>query len=116
MRSACLPSAAKGGTRSKKAISSSRAMRINNPFVPVLGSSLQLARAQAPAGIRQKMSGMGGCTSFSRHQLIAAGFGHQDCRGGGILFDLLPQAVNVGFQRMRGDAGIVTPHLLQQGL
>jgi hypothetical protein len=40
----------------------------------------------------------------SRHKFVAAGFGNQDCRRGRILFDLLPQAVNMRLKRMRGDA------------
>ena len=49
-------------------------------------------------------------------QLVAARLGHQDRRGGGVLLDLLAQAVDVGFQRVGGHAGIVAPHLLQQHL
>src|ERR1700691_1151419 len=50
----------------------------------------------------------------SRYQFIAAGFGDQDSGRGGILFDLLPQTINVGFQRVRGDARIIAPDFLQQ--
>src|SRR5947208_846135 len=54
--------------------------------------------------------------SVSRHQLVATGFRDQDFRVGGILLDLLAKAVDVGFQRVGGDAGIVAPDLLEQGL
>jgi hypothetical protein len=40
----------------------------------------------------------------SRHKFVAAGGGDQDCGRGSILFDLLPQAVNMRLQRVRGDA------------
>src|SRR5215471_6667988 len=52
----------------------------------------------------------------SRHQLVAAGFGHQDGGAGGIPFDLLPQSVDVRLERVGGDAGIVAPDFLQQHL
>src|SRR5580692_1764886 len=65
-----------------------------------------------------------GCTSRSafcrpsarrlRRQPIPARLGDQDLRAGGVGFDLLAQAVDVGFQRVGGDAGVVTPHLGQQ--
>src|ERR1051326_8886615 len=50
----------------------------------------------------------------SRHEFVAAGFGHQDGRHRGILFDLLPQPVDVSLERVGGDAGIVAPDFLQQ--
>jgi hypothetical protein len=52
----------------------------------------------------------------SRHKFVAAGFGNQDCGRGRILFDLLPQAVNMRLQRMRRDAGIIAPDFLQHSL
>src|SRR5437016_2665892 len=52
----------------------------------------------------------------SRHELVAAGLGDQDGGAGGITLDFLPQPVNVRLERMGGDAGIVTPHFLQQHL
>ena len=51
-----------------------------------------------------------------RHQLVAAGIGDQDRRIGGVPLDLLPQPVDVGLERMRGDAGVVAPDLLEQRL
>src|SRR5579862_5390063 len=51
-----------------------------------------------------------------RHQFVAAGFGDQDGGRGGVLLDLMAQAINVGFERVGGDAGIVAPNLPQQGL
>src|SRR6516225_5783565 len=52
----------------------------------------------------------------SRHQFIAAGFGDQNPGGGGVLFDLLPQPINMRFQSVGGDPGIIAPHFLQQRL
>ena len=40
----------------------------------------------------------------SRHEFIAASLSHQDSRRGSILLNFLTQAVNVGFERMRGHA------------
>src|SRR5262245_50203827 len=51
-----------------------------------------------------------------RHQLVAARVGHQDGRVGGVPLDLLAQPVDVGFERMGGDARVVAPDLLQQCL
>ena len=50
------------------------------------------------------------------HQLVAAGFGDQDGGAGGVLLDLLAQPIDVGFERVGGDAGIVAPDFLQQRL
>src|SRR5713226_362903 len=50
----------------------------------------------------------------SRQQLVAAGFRHQDRGVGGVPLHLLAQPVDMGLERMGGDAGIVAPHLLQQ--
>src|SRR5215510_10319753 len=50
------------------------------------------------------------------HQLVAACLGDQDGGSGGVLLELLPQPINVRLERVRGDTGIVTPDLLQQGL
>src|SRR5437773_11209128 len=52
----------------------------------------------------------------SRHQLVAARFRHQDRGIGGVLLHLLAQPVDMGLERMGGDAGIVAPHFLQQDL
>ena len=49
-----------------------------------------------------------------RHQPVAAGLGHQDLGLGRIALDLLAQAVDMGLQRMGGDAGVVAPDLAQQ--
>ena len=51
-----------------------------------------------------------------RNQLVAAAFCHKNFSIGRIALDLLAQPVDVGFQRVRGDAGIVAPHFLQQRL
>ncbi len=48
-----------------------------------------------------------------RHQPVAAGLGDQDLGVGRVALDLLAQAVNVGFQRVGGDAGVVAPDLVQ---
>src|SRR3569833_274331 len=50
------------------------------------------------------------------HQLVAAGIGNQDRRAAGVLLDLLPQTVDMRFERVGGHAGIVAPDLLEQGL
>src|SRR3990167_9804671 len=47
---------------------------------------------------------------------IAAAVGDQDGGTGRILLDLLAQAVDVGFERMRRDARVVTPDLVQQDI
>src|SRR5437764_11202397 len=52
----------------------------------------------------------------SRNELVAARFRHQDRGIGGILLHLLAQPVDVGLERVSGDAGIIAPHLLQQDL
>src|SRR6266536_2265021 len=52
----------------------------------------------------------------SRNELVAARFGHQDRGVGGVLLHLLAQPIDVGLERMGGDAGIIAPHLLQQDL
>src|SRR5689334_13223379 len=52
--------------------------------------------------------------SPSRHQLVSAAFRDKNRGRGSILLDLLPQAIDVGLERVRGDAGIVAPHFLQQ--
>ena len=49
----------------------------------------------------------------SGHQFVATGLGDQNGRAAGIIFDLLPQSVNVGFERVGGYTGIVAPHFLQ---
>src|SRR5262245_7097876 len=48
----------------------------------------------------------------SGHQLVAAGVGYQDGRIGNVTLDLLAQPVDMGFERMGGDAGVVAPDLL----
>lgn len=48
------------------------------------------------------------------HQTVAPAFGNQQPRVGWIGFNLLPQAINMGFQRVRCDTRIVTPNLVQQ--
>src|SRR5713101_3179058 len=51
-----------------------------------------------------------------RLQPVAAAVGDQDDRAGRILLDLLAQAIDVGFQGVRGDPGIVAPDLVQQDI
>src|SRR5690349_17463502 len=48
------------------------------------------------------------------YQTITAGFGHENLRMTGVVLDLLPQAIDVGFQRVRGYRRIVAPHLMQK--
>src|SRR5260370_32638420 len=45
---------------------------------------------------------------------ITASVGDQDRRVGRILLDLLAQAIDVRLERVRGDAAVVSPHLIQQ--
>src|SRR5262249_34984086 len=52
----------------------------------------------------------------SRDELVAACFRHQDRGIGGVLLDLLAQPVDVSLERVRRDAGIIAPDLLQQDL
>ena len=49
-------------------------------------------------------------------QAIAAGLRDQDLGVRGIALDLLAQAVDVGFQGVGGDRGVVAPDLAQQGV
>src|SRR5262249_1528964 len=51
-----------------------------------------------------------------RHQFVTARFGDQDGRAGSVPLDLLPQPVDVRLERVRCDAGVIAPDLLQQGL
>src|SRR3954467_8228780 len=97
MRNEASPNRRSVGTRSRSATSSSIDIQIRG------SRARDLKRFARPR-------------SVSRHQLVATGFRHQDFRVGGVLLDLLAQAVDVGFQRVGGDAGIVAPDLLQQGL
>ena len=48
------------------------------------------------------------------HQFVAAVFGDQQPRIGGIGLDFLPQTVDMGFQRMGRHASIIAPNLVQQ--
>src|SRR5579871_469586 len=89
MRSACGPSMASVGTCESSEMSSSMLMKPRE------------WDDRAPA---------------SRHELVAAGFGHQDRGRGRILFHLLPQTVDVRLQRVGGHTRIVAPHFLQQRL
>src|SRR5262249_20165419 len=52
----------------------------------------------------------------SRDELIAACFRHQNRGVGGVLLHLLAQPVDVSLERVRRDAGIIAPDLLQQDL
>src|SRR5262249_1164250 len=49
--------------------------------------------------------------NVSRHQLVATGLRHQDLGIGGVFLDLLAQPVDMGFQGVGGDPGIVAPDL-----
>src|SRR6516162_5873975 len=51
-----------------------------------------------------------------RHQFVTARFGDQDGRAGSVPLDLLTQPVDVRLERVGGDAGVIAPDLLQQGL
>src|SRR5215218_252515 len=100
MRSASRPSARSVGTRSMNRMSSSMPTYVLFSFSTILSEN-----RLPPFGIM-----------LSRHQLVAAGIGDQYRRTGGVFLDLLPQPVNVGLERVGGDAGIVSPDLLQQCL
>src|SRR6478609_6864856 len=54
--------------------------------------------------------------SRSGYELVAAGLRHQDLRMRGIALDLLAQPVDMSLERMGGDAGIVAPDIVQQGV
>src|SRR5438445_11022310 len=97
MRNDASPNRRSVGTRSSSATSSSIDIQIRG------SRARDLKRFARPS-------------SVSRHQLVAPGFRHQDFRVGGVLLDLLAEAVDVGFQRVGGDAGIIAPDLLEQGL
>ena len=49
-----------------------------------------------------------------RHQFIATGFRNKYFRVRRIALDFLPQAVDMGFQCMRRNAGFISPNLTQQ--
>src|SRR5438309_5427924 len=97
MRNEASPNRRSVGTRSRSATSSSIDIQVRG------SRARNLKRFARPR-------------SVSRHQLVATGFRDQDLRVGGVLLDLLTEAVDVGFQRVGGDAGIVAPDLLEQGL
>src|SRR5579872_1380404 len=50
-----------------------------------------------------------------RKQPVAAGFSDENFGLGGVALDLLPQAVDMGLERVRGHPGIVAPDLAEQG-
>ena len=65
----------------------------------------------------------GGCPGQSNREGFWAGAGnqpvaarvcHQKPGVAGIWLDLLPQTVDMGFQRVGGDAGVIAPDLVQQ--
>src|SRR5580658_5278174 len=97
MRNAGAPSRRRTGTWLRNAMSSSMVMT-SRDYV-----------AKSCCEVMAPIHGAG-----SWHQLIAAGFGHQDGGHGGVLLDLLPQAIDMRLQRVSGDAGIVAPDFLQQ--
>ena len=52
----------------------------------------------------------------SRDELIAPALGDQYFSLARIALDFLPQAVDVGFKRVGGDTGVVTPDIVQQDI
>ena len=74
----------------------------------------QASRSQSQGGIH------GSASADGRHALrvepVAAALRHQQPGVAGIGLDLLAQTVDVGLQRVRGDGGVVAPHLVQQHL
>src|ERR1700730_1954411 len=67
-------------------------------------------------GMRSRKSMSSSSAMRLWHELVAAGFGHQERRVRRILLDFLPQPVNMRLQRVGGDARIVAPDFLQQHL
>ena len=49
-----------------------------------------------------------------RDEAITAGFGHQDLGMRRIALDFLAQAINMGFERVGRDRGVVAPHFAEQ--
>src|SRR5215468_12257579 len=125
MRRASWPSSESVPTRSRKSMSSSMLMRLEsalrsgrNPVATPTRGGVDVGRVQrgGPAFWRKMLDGAASTKGASRHQLVAAGLGHQDGRIGGIALDLLPQPVDMRLERVGGDAGIVAPHFLQKDL
>ena len=52
--------------------------------------------------------------SRSCHQAISAAFRDEYLGFSRVALDFLPEAVNVGFQRMRRHRGVVAPHFVQK--
>src|ERR1700730_6034372 len=49
-----------------------------------------------------------------RHQFVSTRFSDQNGGARSILFDLLPQSIDVRFEGVRSDTRIIAPNLLQQ--
>src|SRR5690606_27639983 len=73
--------------------------------------SSAMSRSRLIAASAHVSSVRPGKGSASGHQLVAAALGNQHLRMRRLALDLLAQAVDVGFQRVGGDAGIVAPDL-----
>src|SRR5215831_12655577 len=82
----------------------------------IIRNALVPSRCSIGTRSRNAMSSSIVMRSASRHQFVAAGFRYQDFGGGRVLFDLLPQPGDVRLPCVRGDAGIVAPYFLEQGL
>src|SRR3954454_7238433 len=65
------------------------------------------------AGVKIEVTGSGR-KGPSAHQAVAAGLGHEEGGLAGAGLDLLAQAVDVGLERVGGDACVVAPDLVQQ--
>src|SRR3982074_2716242 len=100
MRKAWRPNWLSVGTRSKKLMSSSMVMGRSSLL------EHDLFRKPGPTFQDHAL----------RHQLVAARFGDPDGGAGGVLLDLLAQPIDVGLERVGGDARIVAPDFLQQRL
>ena len=85
------------------------------PLDPPLALGLFLLAGSAGAPFLIKLASAARRNRL-RLEAIAAAIGDQDRRIGRVLLDLLAQAVDVGFERMGGDAGVVAPDLVQQDI
>src|SRR5690606_33460777 len=105
--------------RRPRRISSAFTWRLTAPGVTPSSSaaSRKLPWRAAASNARSATSGGVGRRSLmrgSRLEAVAAGVGQQQPRLTWLGLDLLTQAVDVGFQRVGGDPGVVAPHLGQQ--
>src|SRR5215218_10790771 len=120
MRNGSRPSRASVGTRSKNEISSSRLIRSQSRHgaADVHGS---VPGDEPRWQLRSRLLSPNATGPICRpgaswDELVTSGLGHQDSWIRRVALDLLAQSVDMGFQRVGGNAGIVSPHFLQQDL